>query len=129
MAILHATCGGPGPSRSPACLPLCLPAQAACAPSPAPPGPPPPACREQEEREARKEAGLPPPREERAPGSFFDKGSFDTGDPYTTNLFVGNLAPDVDEQVCVCLCVCGRGGGGSTLCAHASACSGLPIIV
>lgn len=57
------------------------------------------ACREQEEREARKEAGLPPPREERAAGSFFDKGSFDTGDPYTTNLFVGNLAPDVDEQV------------------------------
>ncbi|KAL4450080.1 hypothetical protein ABPG77_010749 [Micractinium sp. CCAP 211/92] len=55
--------------------------------------------REQEEREARKEAGLPPPREERAAGSFFDKGSFDTGDPYTTNLFVGNLAPDVDEQV------------------------------
>lgn len=56
-------------------------------------------CREQEEREARKEAGLPPPREERGSGSFFDKGSFDTGDPYTTNLFVGNLAPDVDEQV------------------------------
>jgi hypothetical protein len=26
-------------------------------------------------------------------------GSFDSGDPHTTNLFIGNLAPDVDEQV------------------------------
>ena len=26
-------------------------------------------------------------------------GSFDDGDPYTTNLYVGNLAPDVDEEV------------------------------
>ncbi|KAK9824009.1 hypothetical protein WJX72_006933 [[Myrmecia] bisecta] len=26
-------------------------------------------------------------------------GSFDDGDPFTTNLYVGNLAPDVDEEV------------------------------
>ncbi len=26
-------------------------------------------------------------------------GSFDDGDPYTTNLYVGNLAPDIDEEV------------------------------
>ena len=26
-------------------------------------------------------------------------GSFDDGDPYTTNLYVGNLAPTVDEEV------------------------------
>jgi hypothetical protein len=35
-------------------------------------------------------------------GSSFDDdaaGSFDDGDPYTTNLYVGNLAPDVDEEV------------------------------
>lgn len=51
--------------------------------------------REQEEREARKEAGLPPPQEEVRPGA----GSFDSGDPHTTNLFIGNLAPDCDEQV------------------------------
>ncbi|EFN50499.1 hypothetical protein CHLNCDRAFT_55819, partial [Chlorella variabilis] len=49
--------------------------------------------REQEEREARKEAGLPPPREDNGPA-----GSFDSGDPFTTNLFIGNLAPDCDEQ-------------------------------
>lgn len=30
---------------------------------------------------------------------FFDRGSFDDGDPFTTNLYVGNLAPDVTEQV------------------------------
>ena len=52
-------------------------------------------CSEQEEREARKEAGLPPPPEEMAPV----RGSHDSGDPFTTNLFIGNLAPDVDEQV------------------------------
>jgi len=28
-----------------------------------------------------------------------DRGSFDSGDPFTTNLFIGNLAPDCDEQV------------------------------
>lgn len=27
------------------------------------------------------------------------RGSHDAGDPFTTNLFIGNLAPDVDEQV------------------------------
>lgn len=26
-------------------------------------------------------------------------GSFDDGDPYTTNLYVGNLAATVDEEV------------------------------
>lgn len=26
-------------------------------------------------------------------------GSFDDSDPWTTNLYVGNLAPDVDEEV------------------------------
>lgn len=26
-------------------------------------------------------------------------GSFDDGDPFTTNLYVGNLAPEVDEEV------------------------------
>ena len=29
-----------------------------------------------------------------------DLGSFDDGDPFTTNLYVGNLAPTVDEEVC-----------------------------
>ena len=24
-------------------------------------------------------------------------GSFDEGDPYTTNVYLGNIAPDVDE--------------------------------
>jgi hypothetical protein len=36
------------------------------------------------------------------PGAGYpgDKGgSFDEGDPFTTNLYVGNLAPDVTEQV------------------------------
>ena len=28
-----------------------------------------------------------------------DLGSFDDGDPFTTNLYVGNLAPTVDEEV------------------------------
>ena len=48
------------------------------------------ACREQEERASRREQGLPPADE---------RGSFDTGDPTTTNLYIGNLAPDVDEHV------------------------------
>jgi hypothetical protein len=29
-------------------------------------------------------------------------GSHDDGDPYTTNLYVGNLAPDVTEQARLC---------------------------
>ncbi|KIY95682.1 hypothetical protein MNEG_12280 [Monoraphidium neglectum] len=33
-------------------------------------------------------------------------GSMDEGDPFTTNLYVGNLAPEVTEQVGVC-------GGGA----------------
>ena len=35
------------------------------------------------------------------------KGSFDTGNPLTTNLYVGNISPKVGcELVCVCVCVC-----------------------
>jgi U2-associated protein SR140 len=54
-------------------------------------------CREQQERESRRERG----------GSGFDvlpeeagahRGSHDTGDPGTTNLYVGNLAPTLDEH-------------------------------
>jgi U2-associated protein SR140 len=26
-------------------------------------------------------------------------GSFDEGDPYTTNIYLGNIAPDVDELI------------------------------
>ena len=53
--------------------------------------------REQQERESRRERG----------GSGFDvlpedagaqRGSHDTGDPSTTNLYVGNLAPTLDEH-------------------------------
>ena len=50
------------------------------------------ACREQQQRELRREQGLPPTEEETL-------GSFDAGDPTTTNLYIGNLAVDVDEQV------------------------------
>ncbi len=35
------------------------------------------------------------------PGVGAFAGSLDEGDPYTTNLYVGNLAPDVDEQVLI----------------------------
>ena len=46
-------------------------------------------------------------KQRRERGSSFDAGpaiddgmgSFDDGDPFTTNLYVGNLAPDVDEEV------------------------------
>ncbi len=34
------------------------------------------------------------------------RGSYDTGDPLTTNLYVGNINPKV--CVCVCVCVCDR---------------------
>lgn len=51
--------------------------------------------REQEAREERQRI-----RREQGPGWEDEKdGSFDDGDPYTTNLYVGNLAPDVDEEV------------------------------
>ncbi|GMH42641.1 hypothetical protein BSKO_10560 [Bryopsis sp. KO-2023] len=33
------------------------------------------------------------------PDRFPTVGSFADGDPYTTNLYVGNLAPDVDEEI------------------------------
>lgn len=32
-------------------------------------------------------------------GHSLSKGSFDSGDPETTNLYVGNLAPTVTEEV------------------------------
>ncbi|DBA82509.1 TPA: hypothetical protein ACH3X2_000737 [Trebouxia sp. C0005] len=28
-----------------------------------------------------------------------DEGSFDDGDPYTTNLYIGNLTPDINEEI------------------------------
>lgn len=55
-------------------------------------------CRDQEAREERQ-------RLRKEKGSGFDLlpedglGSFDDGDPFTTNLYVGNLAPEVDEEV------------------------------
>lgn len=55
--------------------------------------------RDQEAREERQRL-----RKERGSG-FTDLlpddglGSFDDGDPFTTNLYVGNLAPEVDEEV------------------------------
>ncbi len=68
--------------------------------------------REQEAREERQ-------RMRRDYGVTYegdDLGSFDDGDPFTTNLYVGNLAPTVDEEVCtpseahtylgVCPCCC-----------------------
>lgn len=51
--------------------------------------------REQEAREERQ-------RMRREYGVTYEDdglGSFDDGDPYTTNLYVGNLAPTVDEEV------------------------------
>lgn len=33
------------------------------------------------------------------PDRFPTIGSFADGDPFTTNLYVGNLAPDVDEEI------------------------------
>ncbi len=52
--------------------------------------------RQHEEREERQRA-----RREQGFSDPFDDGlgSLDDGDPYTTNLYVGNLAPDVDEEV------------------------------
>lgn len=54
--------------------------------------------REQEYRDERqrrrKESGAPLEEDD-----GMDPGSFDDGDPYTTNLYVGNLAPDVDEEI------------------------------
>jgi U2-associated protein SR140 len=54
-------------------------------------------CSEQHAREQRRDRA----------GSGFDvlpeeaqqRGSYDTGDPLTTNLYVGNLAPTLDEHV------------------------------
>ena len=30
-------------------------------------------------------------------GGFRSGGSFDDGDPHTTNIYLGNIAPDVEE--------------------------------
>ncbi len=58
--------------------------------------------REQEAREERdrlrREGLLPPELEPSGPewgdrGGHGGKGSFDSGDPYTTNVYVGNVGP------------------------------------
>ena len=53
--------------------------------------------REQEEREARqrelRDLGLPPNADDMDPGALSD------ADPHTTNLYVGNLAPGIDEEL------------------------------
>jgi hypothetical protein len=53
--------------------------------------------REQEEREERqrelRDLGLPPNADDMDPGALSD------ADPHTTNLYVGNLAPGVDEDL------------------------------
>lgn len=53
--------------------------------------------REQEAREERQRMR----REYGVTYADDDLGSFDDGDPYTTNLYVGNLAPTVDEDVSI----------------------------
>lgn len=50
--------------------------------------------REQMQRELRKELNLPP-----ADDDFAERGSHDVNDPASTNLYVGNMAPTVDEQI------------------------------
>lgn len=46
------------------------------------------------QRELRKELNLPP-----ADDDFAERGSHDVNDPASTNLYVGNMAPTVDEQI------------------------------
>lgn len=53
--------------------------------------------REQEAREERQRMR----REYGVTYADDELGSFDDGDPYTTNLYVGNLAPTVDEDVSI----------------------------
>ena len=74
--------------------------------------------REQEAREERQ-------RMRREYGVTYEDdglGSFDDGDPYTTNLYVGNLAPTVDEEVrmrarpCPCPSTHDRFGHAGTQC-------------
>ncbi|KFM28327.1 U2 snRNP-associated SURP motif-containing protein [Auxenochlorella protothecoides] len=50
--------------------------------------------KEQMQRELRKELNLPP-----ADDDFAERGSHDVNDPASTNLYVGNMAPTVDEQI------------------------------
>ncbi|MCO5552829.1 hypothetical protein L7F22_006346 [Adiantum nelumboides] len=57
--------------------------------------------REHRSRESRQKGNLSPPtRFDELPEDLDGKlpGSFDDGDPQTTNLYVGNLAPQVDEN-------------------------------
>lgn len=53
--------------------------------------------REQEERESRqqelRDLGLP------ANADDMDPGALSEVDPHTTNLYVGNLSPDIDENL------------------------------
>lgn len=67
-----------------------------------PPARPPIKYREQEAKEERlkllREGHISIselPKEDNLGG----KGSFDDGDPFTTNLYLGNVAPDVDEMI------------------------------
>lgn len=56
---------------------------------------------EHRSRESRQKGNLSPPsRFDELPEDLDGKlpGSFDDGDPQTTNLYVGNLAPQVDEN-------------------------------
>lgn len=51
--------------------------------------------------EMKKDRDDPPVALVPVPGIKVDKGgSFDDGDPGTTNLYVGNIAPTVTGRVC-----------------------------
>ena len=73
---------------------------------------------DRKERQGHKSGGLlplsvpeevdPPQTEDFKIDEYKDmmKGSFDTGDPLTTNLYVGNINPKVHAYVqCRCMCV------------------------
>lgn len=112
----------------PACPCACLPRLRA-PPALLPPAPlPRPAGSRRSARRARRRAcrrrarsAPPAPSSTRAPST--------RGTPTPPTCLWATWRPMWTSR-CVCVCVCvGGGGGGSTLCAHASACSGLPIIV
>lgn len=48
---------------------------------------------EREEREALRKAGLLPPEPDYGDDHHHGRGSFDNGDPFTTNVYCGNLSP------------------------------------
>ena len=53
--------------------------------------------------EMKKDRDDPPVALVPVPGIKIDKGgSFDDGDPGTTNLYVGNIAPTVTGRVMIC---------------------------